>query len=75
MFFGLAAELQPRGIFLRQAIFTRLPVRSVAMRDLQKDQRAMADAAIARDTTKLQGLIENQLERTYRKIEASGKLK
>ena len=35
----------------------------------------MADAAIARDITKLQNLIENKLERAYRKIEASGKLK
>jgi hypothetical protein len=34
----------------------------------------MADAAIARDVAKLQGLIEDQLERIYRKIEASGKL-
>ena len=33
----------------------------------------MADAAIARDITKLQNLIENKLERAYRKIEASGK--
>ena len=53
--------------------YFRVCLSATAMRDLQKDQRAMADAAIGRDITKLQGLIENQLERTYRKIEASGK--
>ena len=55
--------------------YLRVCLSAQAIRDLQKDQRAMADAAIARDTAKLQGLIETQLERTYRKIEASGKLK
>jgi DNA-binding GntR family transcriptional regulator len=54
--------------------YLRVCLSAAAIRDLQKDQRAMADAAIARDTAKLQSLIENQLERTYRKIEASGKL-
>lgn len=55
--------------------YLRVCLSGAAMRDLQKDQRAMADAAIARDTAKLQSLIENQLERTYRKIDATGKLK
>lgn len=54
--------------------YLRVCLSAKAIRDLQKDQRAMADAAISRDTTKLRSLIENQLERTYRKIEASGKL-
>jgi DNA-binding GntR family transcriptional regulator len=54
--------------------YLRVCLSAAAMRDLQKDQRAMADAAIARDTKKLQSLIESQIERTYRKIEASGKL-
>jgi GntR family transcriptional regulator, carbon starvation induced regulator len=54
--------------------YLRVCLSAAAIRDLQKDHRAMADAAIARDVTKLQGLIEDQLERIYRKIEASGKL-
>ena len=66
--------LPPGGIFYAKR-YLRVCLSGVAMRDLQKDQRAMADAAIARDITKLQNLIENQLERAYRKIEASGKLK
>lgn len=55
--------------------YLRVCLSATAIRDLQKDQRAMADAAISRDTAKLQSLIENQLERTYRKVEASGKLR
>jgi GntR family carbon starvation induced transcriptional regulator len=55
--------------------YLRVCLSAAAIRDLQKDQRAMAEAAIARDTAKLRNLIENQLERTYRKIEANGKLK
>jgi len=55
--------------------YLRVCLSAVAIRDLQKDRRAMADAAIARDTAKLQSLIETQLERTYRKIEATGKLR
>ena len=54
--------------------YLRVCLSAAAIRDLQKDHRAMADAAIARDVTKLQSLIEDQLERIYRKIEASGKL-
>ena len=54
--------------------YLRVCLSAAAIRDLQKDHRAMADAAIARDVAKLQGLIEDQLERIYRKIEASGKL-
>jgi DNA-binding GntR family transcriptional regulator len=54
--------------------YLRVCLSAAAIRDLQKDHRAMADAAIARDVAKLQGLIEEQLERIYRKIEASGKL-
>jgi GntR family transcriptional regulator, carbon starvation induced regulator len=54
--------------------YLRVCLSAAAIRDLQKDHRAMADAAIARDVAKLHGLIEDQLERIYRKIEASGKL-
>lgn len=54
--------------------YLRVCLSAAAIRDLQKDHRAMADAAIARDVAKLQGLIEDRLERIYRKIEASGKL-
>jgi GntR family transcriptional regulator, carbon starvation induced regulator len=55
--------------------YLRVCLSGATIRDLHKDQRAMAEAAIARDTAKLQSLIENHLERTYRKIEASGKLR
>ncbi len=64
-----------RSAFYYAKRYLRVCLSANAIRDLQKDQRAMADAAIARDTEKLQGLIENQLERTYKKIEASGKLR
>ena len=55
--------------------YLRVCLSAAAIRDLQKDQRAMADAALARDVDKLRTLIENQIDRTYRKIAASGKLK
>jgi GntR family transcriptional regulator, carbon starvation induced regulator len=54
--------------------YLRVCLSAVAIRDLHKDHRAMADAAIARDFGALGGMIDDQLERTYRKIEASGKL-
>lgn len=64
-----------RSAFYYAKRYLRVCLSANAIRDLQKDQRAMADAAIARDTEKLQGLIESQLERTYKKIEARGKLR
>jgi GntR family carbon starvation induced transcriptional regulator len=54
--------------------YLRVCLSATAIRDLQKDHKALADAAIARDATKLQNLIEARLERTYQKIAASGKL-
>ncbi len=54
--------------------YLRVCLSAAAIRDLQKDHRAMAEAAIARDVAKLQSLIDDQLERICRKIEASGKL-
>ena len=54
--------------------YLRVCLSASAILGLQKDQRTMANAAIARDIPKLQALIEGQLERTYRKVEASGKL-
>jgi GntR family transcriptional regulator, carbon starvation induced regulator len=54
--------------------YLRVCLTAAAIRDLHKDHKAMADAAIARDATKLQNLIEAQLERIYQKIAASGKL-
>jgi GntR family transcriptional regulator, carbon starvation induced regulator len=54
--------------------YLRVCLSAAEIRDLQKDQRAMADAAIGRDVTKLQSLIETSLERAYRKVAASGKV-
>jgi DNA-binding GntR family transcriptional regulator len=54
--------------------YLRVCLSAATIRDLQGDHRAMADAAIARDVAKLHHLIDDQLERIYRKIEASGKL-
>jgi len=54
--------------------YLRVCLSAATIRELYSDHRAMADAAIARDTSKLQGLIEAHLERSYRKVAASGKL-
>jgi GntR family transcriptional regulator, carbon starvation induced regulator len=54
--------------------YLRVCLSAAEMRDVQKDQRAMAEAAISRNVAKLQGLIENSLERAYRRVAASGKL-
>ena len=64
-----------RSAFYYAKRYLRVCLTANTIRDLQKDQRAMAEAAVARETGKLQTLIENQLERTYKKIEASGKLR
>lgn len=64
-----------RSAFYYAKRYLRVCLTASAIRELQKDQRAMAEAAVARDTEKLQTLIENQLERTYKKIEASDKLR
>jgi len=64
-----------RSAFYYAKRYLRVCLSAGAIRELQKDQRQMADAAVARDITRLQNLIENQLERTYRKVEASGKLR
>jgi len=63
-----------RSAFYYAKRYLRVCISATALRDLQKDQKAMADAAIARDVPKLQGLIESQLERMYRKVEESGKV-
>jgi DNA-binding GntR family transcriptional regulator len=63
-----------RSAFYYAKRYLRVCLSATALRDLQKDQRAMADAAIARDIPKLQSLVESQLERMYRKVEESGKL-
>lgn len=62
-----------RAAFFYAKRYLRVCLSAAAIRELQKDQKAMAEAAISRDTAKLQSLIESQLERTYRKVEASGK--
>jgi GntR family transcriptional regulator, carbon starvation induced regulator len=54
--------------------YHRVCLAAATIRGIQKDHRALADAALARDVTKLQNLIEDQLERTYKAIEASGKV-
>lgn len=54
--------------------YLRVCLSAAEIRDLQKDQRAMADAALNRDVAKLQSLIENNLERAYRKVAATKKL-
>ena len=54
--------------------YLRVCLSAATIRDLQKDHRTMADAALKRDVDKLQSLIEDRLERTYRMVEASGKL-
>ena len=64
MFIGLASELQARGVFLRQAIFTGLPVRCRRYAISKRTSARWPMRQSARDTAKLQGLIENQLERT-----------
>lgn len=63
-----------RSAFYYAKRYLRVCLSATTLRDLQKDQRAMADAAIARDVAKLQGLIDSQLERMFRKVEQSGKL-
>lgn len=54
--------------------YLRVCLSAGTIRELHKDHRAMADAAIGRDFAKLSNLIDDQLERSYRKVEASGKL-
>ena len=53
--------------------YLRVCLSASTLAELQKDHRAMSDAAIHRDISKLQKLIDAQLERMYRKVEESGK--
>jgi len=63
-----------RTVYFYSKRYLRVCLSAAATRDLQKDQRAMADAAMARDVNRLQNLIDDQLERIYRKVAQSGKL-
>jgi DNA-binding GntR family transcriptional regulator len=63
-----------RTVYFYAKRYLRVCLPAAAIRDLHKDQRAMTDAAIARDTAHLQSLIEDQHDRIYRKVEQSGKL-
>ena len=63
-----------RTVYFYAKRYLRVCLSAATIRDLQKDHRAMTDAAINRDAARLQSLIEDQLERNYRKIEQSGKL-
>ena len=48
---------------------------SAVSRDVQKEHYQLRDAAIARDVVSAHALIDDHLERTFRKVEASKKLK
>jgi GntR family transcriptional regulator, carbon starvation induced regulator len=54
--------------------YLRVCLSASTLAEVQKDHRAMADAAIRRNVPKLQSLVEAQLERMYRKVEESGKV-
>lgn len=54
--------------------YHRVCLPAATIRSLQNGYKAMAEAALDRNVPKLQKLIEDQLEQTYRKIESSGKL-
>jgi GntR family transcriptional regulator, carbon starvation induced regulator len=43
-------------------------------RDVQREHKQMKDAALERDSAKLNALLDEHLERTYLKVAASGKL-
>jgi DNA-binding GntR family transcriptional regulator len=53
--------------------YLRVCLSASTLAEVYKDHRVMADAAINRDVSKLQNLIDAQLERMYRKVEESGK--
>jgi GntR family transcriptional regulator, carbon starvation induced regulator len=63
-----------RTVYFYAKRYLRVCLSAAVIRDMHKDHRAMADAAIARDTAQLQSLIDDQLDRIYRKVEQSGKL-
>jgi len=63
-----------RTVYFYAKRYLRVCLPAAAIRDLQRDHRAMTDAAMARDVARLQNLIDDQLERIYRKVENSGKL-
>jgi GntR family transcriptional regulator, carbon starvation induced regulator len=63
-----------RTVYFYAKRYLRVCLPAAAIRELHKDHRAMTDAAMARDATRLRSLIEDQLERIYRKVEQSGKL-
>ncbi len=63
-----------RQVYFYAKRYLRVCLPAAAIRDLQSDHRAMTDAAIARDSAKLQNLINEQHERIYRKVESTGKV-
>jgi GntR family transcriptional regulator, carbon starvation induced regulator len=63
-----------RQAYLYAKRYMRVCLPASAIRDLQKDHKAMTDAALIRNIQKLHAVIEDQLERVFREIEASGKL-
>lgn len=63
-----------RTVYFYAKRYLRVCLPAAASRNLQSDHQAMTDAAIARDRTKLQNLIESQLDRIYARVERSGKL-
>jgi DNA-binding GntR family transcriptional regulator len=63
-----------RTVYFYAKRYLRVCLSAAATRDLQKEHRAMTEAAIARDIPRLQSVIEDQLDRICRKVEQSGKL-
>lgn len=63
-----------RSAFFYAKRYLRVCLSGPVLRDLQTNQKTMADAALSRDIPKLQSLVDTQLEKMYRKVEESGKL-
>ena len=63
-----------RTVYYYAKRYLRVCLSAAAIRDLQSDHRAMTEAAIARDTARLQNLIGDQLERLYQKVAGSSKV-
>jgi GntR family carbon starvation induced transcriptional regulator len=54
--------------------YLRVCLSADAIRELHNDHRALVDAALERDIQRMHALIDDQLERAYRKVELSRKL-
>lgn len=63
-----------RTVYFYAKRYLRVCLSARAIRELQADHRAMTAAATSRDVRRLEGLIDDQLERIYREIESSGKV-